>query len=260
MKHSNIWIVLVLIASALLLSAGDPSPTKSGIPSPRPTVTSSNESDFNHKKSDQKQGQSAQILIAPAKPDGQSDQASGDTKKTSGYDPLTLFTAGLLGVGFLQAFILWFTLITSRASIRAYLLTRCELAADIAVGTKISVTVVFKNFGHSPAYRVRYRGHIGFAEYPMLDGYKLPKIKEKFSSYFSVLPEVEYGQPMRASKPLTQAEIEEIREHHGQFFVYGEVRYRTLFIRGRYTKFAYFLVRSPNGYVPVLAPVGNDVN
>ena len=253
MKHSSIWFALILIASALPLSAAEPSPNKGGT-SPRPTITNGNESDLNHKKSDQQQGQAAQILIAPAKPDGQSDQAGGDAKKRCGYDPLTLFTAGLVGVGFLQAFILWFTVITSRASIRAYLLARCELAADIAVGTKIAVTVIFKNFGHSPAYRVRYHGHIGFAEYPMRDDYTLPKIKEKFSSYFSVLPEVEYGQPMLASKALTQAEVEEIREHHGQFFVYGEVRYRTLFIRGRYTKFAYFLVRGPQGYVLACTP------
>src|SRR5271166_3148190 len=59
----------------------------------------------------------------------------------------------------------------SKSSQRAYVYAKLERAEGISVGQRPGFMFVLKNFGNSPAYRVRYQATWGFAVYPMPDTY-----------------------------------------------------------------------------------------
>src|SRR5262249_17741435 len=124
------------------------------------------------------------------------------------------------------------------------------------------VMIAFRNFGKGPAYDVRYRGIIGFAEYPMPENFKLPHFRGRYSQPFTVMPEIEYFQPINAKEILTEAHFREIQERKGRFIVQGEAHYRLrLWMTRRYLRFAYFVfVASDGQIVNEMTPVGNDSN
>ncbi len=169
---------------------------------------------------------------------------------------LTWFTCLLVVVGFVQAWILLGTLTVSRAAERAYILAKCENGAGIAVGDKPRAVIILKDFGRTPAYRLQYQMQISFAEYPMREDFTLPKLKGPLSVKMTITPEVEYGHPVIASKPLTQEHFDDIEAHHAKMFIYGKAWYRTLG-RWRWTTFAFFYL-GQNAFI--MAPVGNDAN
>ncbi len=169
---------------------------------------------------------------------------------------LDYFTAALVIVGFIQAWVLRSTLIISRASERAYIMVKCENAAGIAVGDKPRAVIVLKNFGKTPAYRLQHQSQISFAVYPMSDDYTLPKLRGLKSREMTITPQIDYGNPVVASKPLTQEHFDEIEAHDGRLFIYGTVTYRTLGA-WRYTNFAFFHL---GNQIFMMAPVGNDAN
>lgn len=169
---------------------------------------------------------------------------------------LTWFTCFLVVVGFIQAWILRGTLTVSRAAERAYVLVRCENAAGIGLGEKPRVIIVFKNFGHTPAYRLQYHSTLIFTDYPMANDFPLPKLNTPLSPEMTISPEVEYGNPVVSSIALTQERIKEIASRDCGMLIYGKVRYRTL-RRWHYTRFA-FLSLGNNTFI--MAPVGNDAD
>jgi len=169
---------------------------------------------------------------------------------------LIWFTGLLVLIGGLQAWILRATLTVSRASVRAYVLVRCENVLGMTLGDRPRLVVVFKNFGSTPAYRLRHHSQISFAEYPMSDDYKLPKIVIRPSREMTITPQVEYGNPVVGSRPFTQEHLDEIEAHHARMLIYGRVRYRTLG-RWHHTSFAFFYLGNQTF---IMAPDGNDAD
>ncbi len=192
-----------------------------------------------------------------ANPSPQSDSNEAANKPNS-PDELTVFTGALVLVGAIQAIVLWLTVVVTRASVRAYILARCENAEGIAASAKPRVVIILKNFGRSPAYRVRLYAKIDFAEYPMTHEPMLT-YPGPYSSKMTITPGVEYGNPLIASTPLSREQLAEIADHKGQMFVYGKIRYKTLSMR-RYTKFAFFILEGKEGKLPIMSPLGNDSN
>jgi hypothetical protein len=256
MKHLKQLSASILILSALLLN-GVNNGSAQVSPTPRPTIPKSEQSNFHAKESAKNNNQANQNQNPVGEQRHSRPKTSSDNSadKQSDPDKLTLFTGALVVVGVVQAIILWFTVVVSRASTRAYILARCENAAGISVNEKPRVVIVLKNFGHSPAYHLRFCAQIAFDEYPMKRDPGL-KYDKPYSTEMTISPGVEYGNPVVASTPLTETHILEIAAHKGQMFIYGKILYRTLWMR-RYTKFAFFILQ---GTLPMLSPFGNDAN
>jgi hypothetical protein len=210
-QHRFSVTLLILIASALLLTAAE---NVSVHGSPNPSSTILHRKDSQGEKSESAgQRQPPAESAAPVQAEGASQSEKPETahQTTSAITVVTptdtalsWFTCLLVAVGFIQAWILRGTLIVSRAAERAYILAKCENGAGIGVGDKPRAVIVLKNFGRTPAYRLRYQMQISFAEYPMREDFKLPKLKGPLSVKMTITPEVEYGHPVISSSPLTR--------------------------------------------------------
>jgi hypothetical protein len=256
MNRSKLLSTSILIVLALLLSV-----VKRGnaqiSPSPQLTPLKSEQRALDADKPANNKNEANQDqnpISAQHKPSATT--SSKDTaNEISDSDKLTYFTGALVIVGVVQSIILWFTVVVSRASVRAYIFARCENAAGIAINEKPRIVIVLKNFGNSPAYKVRMCAQIAFDEYPMKRDPSL-KYDRPYSPRMTISQGVEYGNPIVASTVLTSEHLAEIAEHKGQMFVYGKIRYTTLRMR-RYTTFAFFIL---DGKLPMMAPFGNDAN
>jgi hypothetical protein len=251
---------LILIGLALLISAAR---TVTAQTNPNPGLQSE-QSQVNKSKA-KIEHQPIEQSMVPIEPKcaAEGEKREATYKKTRAIDlvmpsdaAMTWFTGLLVVVGFIQAWILRATLIVSRASQRAYILVKCENAAGIAPGDSPRVVVIFKNFGSTPAYRLRYRCQISFVEYPMANDRKLPKLTGPTSPEMTISPGVEYGNPLVSSTPLTHERFNEMEARKERLFIYGTVRYRTL-SAWHYTAFA-FLFLGDRTFI--MAPVGNDAN
>jgi hypothetical protein len=144
-------------------------------------------------------------------------------------------------------------IIVPKASQRAYIQVTCEKPSGVTIGSKPTVMIVLKNSGRAPAFRVRHRSQIGFAEYPLPKGFKVPDLIPSGSPELTISPGVEYRDPLVANAVLTQQQLNEIAAHSGKMFVRGTVRYHTLGV-WHYTNFAFFWLDTQY----VKAPVGNE--
>jgi hypothetical protein len=161
---------------------------------------------------------------------------------------LLWFVLGLVQVSFLRTWI-----IVPKVTQRAYIQVTCEEPGGVALGSKPNVTIVLKNSGRAPAFRVRHRSQIGFTEYPMPKGFKVPDLIPSGSPELTISQGSEYRDPLVASAVLTQQQLNEIAAHGGKMFVRGTVRYHTLG-EWHYTNFAFFWLDTQY----VKASVGNE--
>lgn len=256
-------LLAVIVVSALLLSVPRNVSAQSS-PKPSPTVLprENSQRDKSEAASQQRPSEeSAASVHSEGAAKSEKNETTNQTLPTVNVIvptdmALTWFTCLLVVVGFVQAWILLGTLTVSRAAERAYILAKCENAAGIAVGDKPRAVIILKNFGKTPAYRLQYQMQISFAEYPMREDFKLPKLKGPLSVKMTITPEVEYGHPVIASRSLTQEHFDDIEAHRAKMFLYGKAWYRTLG-RWRWTTFAFFYMGQN---VFIMAPVGNDAN
>jgi hypothetical protein len=262
-KRSNTWFASILIASALLLGGGENLNAQESPNLSTPVLHSEN-SDRDKSKTASQHRPSEEGAVS-VHPEGTAEGEKHETAKKAAPainvivptdTTLTWFTCFLVVVGFIQAWILRGTLTVSRAAERAYVLVRCDQAAGIGLGQKPSVVLTFKNFGHTPAYRLQYRSTLVFTDYPMPNDFQLPQLKKPPSPEMTISQGVEYGNPIVSSIALTQERINEIASRDCGMLIYGKVTYRTL-RRWHYTNFAFFFLGN-NTFI--MAPVGNDAD
>jgi hypothetical protein len=156
-------------------------------------------------------------------------------------DPLTISTV-VLAIATLALAIgaLW-QLTISRRQLRAYMGVgaKDELSIIDPPGY-IDVSIVLHNYGVSPAHQVYYYGKLSVFDYPLKGNeFKTPEMfnKEIYSPRI-IYPGGEFSWMER--KQLAPEEIDEIkRGTEKRLYLWGELRYRDVFRRRHFTKFAF---------------------
>ncbi|MGO9120789.1 MAG: hypothetical protein ACLQPD_24665 [Desulfomonilaceae bacterium] len=105
------------------------------------------------------------------------------------------------------------------------------------------VRIVIKNSGQTPAYDMICWGHIYFSDYPLTS--PLPYIDQKVVSppIKSKLPVPAEGKTFKdlvMPLPLTATQIGYLREATHAIYVYGNINYRDIFGKNRFSSFRYF--------------------
>ncbi len=150
----------------------------------------------------------------------------------------------------------------AKASQRAYVYVKIEKVEGIDIGERPHFSFVVRNFGNSPAYRMRHQTTWSFAPFPMAETYQLPDLTMHASPEISVPPGAESGGQLIAEMPLTQEQIDRALAANAKLLIWGKVRYQDTFKDSHYTNFCFFHAgRDGAGRDQFLmAPVGNDAD
>jgi hypothetical protein len=121
---------------------------------------------------------------------------------------------------------------------------------------------VVKNFGNSPAYKMRHRTTFSFATFPMDESYQLPNVVLRESPEVSVPPQAESAGQLVGGSPLTQQQIGQL-PNNVRVLIWGTLRYQDTFKDQHYTNFCFFYVgRDPTTGTDqfIQAPIHNDAD
>jgi hypothetical protein len=133
---------------------------------------------------------------------------------------------------------------TAERQLRAYIVPEKVTATVMKIGLSPEVQVQLRNSGQTPAYRVMINTLIGIrpATTPASElDWNIPM------SRATVAPNMEIfilGGGSRLLKPLTQTDVDAIKDGRSIFYVYGEVRYADAFGNNRTTKYSYVFRRT----------------
>ena len=96
--------------------------------------------------------------------------------------------------------------------------------------------VMIKNFGQTPAYNVRQWIHMWITDHPLRAA--LPEPPQDFKMSVDVLGPGSYSTMLMPKQPpVPAASIPLLGTSEGTIFIYGEVRYRDVFGKDRFTKY-----------------------
>jgi hypothetical protein len=115
--------------------------------------------------------------------------------------------------------------------------------AQLSVGTRPTAMIKFKNTGQTPAYDVAMYGEVAFAPWP-LEPIRLPAIDfARGATKESLGPGAvrnKWHIPPDHIPAITDADITRLQNGELALFVYGEVRYKDVFRKNRFTRYRYF--------------------
>jgi hypothetical protein len=115
-----------------------------------------------------------------------------------------------------------------------------NLSATIRVQGKAFALVAIRNFGQTPAYRIRTRASVKVREHPLQYGL-LTSDAKKGNSETTLYPGETLTIRFETDEPLTTDQIASIGSGAAAIFAYGRVTYRDAFNRNRITDFCLFL-------------------
>jgi hypothetical protein len=148
-------------------------------------------------------------------------------------------------VGFLQFVILVITWRVMRRSarrqLRAYVSAVVDFMFSFDDNHLSSASFTMKNVGQTPAYRLTHRTRIIIAPEPLPQGFKFSKLTGPGSPPIVLFPNVPFNGTKTADRLFSTSEIASIRENTSRIYIYGEIRYRDVFGRRRWTKFSQFV-------------------
>ena len=174
-------------------------------------------------------------------------QAAYDHEKTFNEK---LIAYGTVGLAIITAFLAWFTFrlwkatgklvlgaeSTAERQLRAYLLNNNDEVMEHN-GGRVKVTVRIKNFGQTPAHKMRSWLFVGFYKFPLDVPLDQPDYVK--GSLSPLGPTAIITQSVELPAPLNHTEIKAILKGEGAIYVSGELFYSDVFDIGRFTKFRY---------------------
>ena len=264
MKHSNTWYALILIASALLLSAAG----ENGATTLKPPKTEQHES-LTDKQTSEAQGYETNPGPTPSE---QHPETSGlISKRTTQKEQdhadhprpeATVAEWIMVGITSAYMIVAFFTLlaISRQADIAEEAITEIERpwimvlptsydvqpsAGTVQTPRVITFSWTVKNVGRSPAWLTAGRGMFekGLAK----DLPEVPDYKEEFKYALTPHPPNEEGFEERATLHFTPTEYVALCEGRLDFNVRGCISYRGLGDRKHETRFCMALRRGPQG-------------
>jgi hypothetical protein len=146
--------------------------------------------------------------------------------------------------------------------LRAYVFISKSEIRDVGTEKSFVGMAELKNFGNTPAYKIRRRLLIFAGNYPLHKFPDLPALG-KNTSTLGPMGEVDFG-PARASGVLTKEQMNEIKAGRWAIYFAGAIRYFDAFNILRCTRFRVLFKGNgseipPNAVVPTEHdPEGND--
>jgi len=129
---------------------------------------------------------------------------------------------------------------TTRAELRAYVFVEGAHIEQIGVGESPVASINIKNFGKTPAYKLKHWASMGFHLYPLTAA--VPKQKQdEISAERPLAPGGEFYARPAMGQPLNQKTIDTMKKGGSHaLFVVGEIFYEDIFHRKHWTKYCLF--------------------
>ena len=285
MKHSNTWFALILMPSALLLSAvmiasaqPSQSPERNGTPESKSTQVSNQ-----NQKSDQSQTRSQQWTPTQQQQADAKNTPSADTNQDAIQKRIEAFTGLLVLVGALQFFALlgqgivfYYTLRINqrltKASVIAARATRASVrqmrdTAERQLRAYVSVLVgnaIFQernrnfkfearplmlNTGHTPAHKVGYRAAAAILSIPLPADFDFP-LPEQTTGASVLGPQQNFTMSGIVSDFVDDADVYSIKKGEGRaLYVWGIITYEDIFHCPHETKFSQIITWLPDNKI-----------
>jgi len=98
------------------------------------------------------------------------------------------------------------------------------------------VNVEMRNSGQTPAYNVKMWMSVTVREYPLKSSLEPPRTNKPYESVATFASQAIYSLPTIIMKPLTQQQINSIRDGSAAIYIYGEITYDDIFGLERKTR------------------------
>jgi hypothetical protein len=129
---------------------------------------------------------------------------------------------------------------TARRQLRAYVfITQTEING-VAAQTQPVSQLVIRNTGQTPAHDVMVYGNMVFDEFPLKKDLPVLVFSDPQLTRENLGPGSERYKWEYALTPLTEDQIAKMHAGTHALYVYGEIRYRDVFKKKRFTKYLYF--------------------
>jgi hypothetical protein len=144
---------------------------------------------------------------------------------------LTFVTGGLVWVGYVQ-------LRTTRAQLRAYVFVESAHIEGVAIGHTPLANVTIKNFGQTPAFRLRQWARMGFQSFPLVG--PIPKTAEDTITAERPLAPGGVFHVRLGRREIDSETITALQNGTHAIFIAGEIFYRDTFNRRHQTNYCLF--------------------
>jgi len=148
---------------------------------------------------------------------------------------------------------------TAERQLRAYVINWRAIISNVTAGEIPEVEIEVKNFGQTPAYRVRHVARITLAIFPLIEDLALPPALSRIT----VGPGSIFFLRARLSEPLGADHVDGLKSGELAIYVVGEIRYVDAFARDRWTNYR-LIYGGPRGIPPQNAMFsdteGNEAN
>jgi hypothetical protein len=144
---------------------------------------------------------------------------------------LTFVTGGLVWVGYVQ-------LRTTRAQLRAYAFVESAHIEGVAIGQTPRANVTIKNFGQTPAFRLRQWARMGFQSFPLVG--PIPKTAEDTITAERPLAPGGVFHVRLGRREIDSETITALQNGTHAIFIAGEIFYRDIFNRRHQTNYCLF--------------------
>jgi hypothetical protein len=126
---------------------------------------------------------------------------------------------------------------TEIRQLRAYVFPIEAVISNFEPDKPVIGTIIFKNSGQTPAYKVQIRTYIMFGPYLLREDLPHPDVT---AARALLGPGVGYQVTVRTARPLTTEEVALVKQGGGAIYVYGNVDLTDAFEFHRCIKFRYF--------------------
>ena len=144
---------------------------------------------------------------------------------------LCIVTGGLVWLG-------WRQILTTRRQLRAYVHVASAAVRNSIDHKNAAVIIQFKNFGQTPAHKVRVWVGTHVQEFPLKNS--LPYQPADLPVAADVLAPTRESTIEIPFSPLNAWESAQINAGKGAFWAWGEITYKDIFYKAHATKFRFF--------------------
>ena len=160
------------------------------------------------------------------------------------HEPTAVFTACIAFFTFILAmaggYHVYVAGATARRQLRAYVFITQTEVNGVASTTQPVSQLVIRNTGQTPAHDVMVYGNMIFDEFPLKKDLPVLVFSDPQLTKENLGPGSERYKWEYALTPLNEEQITKMHAGTHALYVYGEIRYRDVFRKKRFTKYLYY--------------------
>jgi hypothetical protein len=185
---------------------------------------------------DDKRGtEQSPLIVRGIKSNEEAAKDEQDRKDKAFNDHITIFLSAAVAIGTLLQFSALVAIIrTTRSQLRAYVFVYQSEISDISSDKNLTIKVVVKNFGQTPAYNVIIYWGIDIAAFPLVD--ELPRASIEHAK-MNLGPGGEQILNFRSDEPINVEQRARITQKIAAVYIHGEIKYADAFKIQRFTNF-----------------------